>query len=102
MLYARGKFLGRALKAVRKARGLSQEVFSGVSSRTYLSSLERGVKNPTLLKVSELCQVMQVHPLTLLVLAYADGRVSDVDQLLERITRELSVLEGMDAIKDKP
>lgn len=94
--------LGRALKAVRKARGLSQEAFSGVSSRTYLSSLERGVKNPTLLKVNELCQVMQVHPLTLLVLAYADGRVSDVDQLLEQVTRELSVLGGRGGIKDKP
>ncbi|HHH7389300.1 TPA: XRE family transcriptional regulator, partial [Escherichia coli] len=30
-----------ALKTVRKARGLSQEAFSDVSSRTYMSSLER-------------------------------------------------------------
>ncbi|WP_441294767.1 helix-turn-helix domain-containing protein [Halotalea alkalilenta] len=53
--------LGRAIKAIRKVRGLSQEAFSEVSSRTYLSSLERGVKNPTLPKLNELCQVMQVH-----------------------------------------
>ncbi|MFP5429285.1 MAG: helix-turn-helix domain-containing protein, partial [Gammaproteobacteria bacterium] len=40
-----------ALKMVRKARGLSQEAFSDVSSRTYMSSLERGLKSPTLSKV---------------------------------------------------
>jgi transcriptional regulator with XRE-family HTH domain len=59
-----------ALKTVRKARGLSQEAFSDVSSRTYMSSLERGLKSPTLSKVAELCEVMDVHPLTLLTLAY--------------------------------
>lgn len=89
---AEGNSLGTALKTLRKTRGLSQEAFSGVSSRTYLSSLERGVKNPILIKINELCQVMRVHPLTLLALAYADGEVSDVDQLLEQVTRELSVL----------
>ena len=94
--------LGRALKTIRKERGLSQEAFSGVSSRTYLSSLERGVKNPTLLKINELCQVMQIHPLTLLALSYVDGKVSDVDQLLERVTRELTVLGGRHGIRDNP
>jgi transcriptional regulator with XRE-family HTH domain len=43
---------------------------SDVSSRTYMSSLERGLKSPTLSKVAELCEVMDVHPLTLLTLAY--------------------------------
>lgn len=84
--------LGRALKAVRKARGLSQEAFSGVSSRTYLSSLERGIKNPTLLKLSELCGVMRIHPLTLLTLAYADGEMEDVERILEQTREELEDL----------
>jgi hypothetical protein len=35
-----------------------------------MSSLERGLKSPTLSKVAELCEVMDVHPLTLLTLAY--------------------------------
>ena len=47
--------LAKALKTVRKARGLSQEAFSDVSSRTYLSSLERDLKSPTLNKLAELC-----------------------------------------------
>ena len=43
-----------ALRRIRKARGLSQEAFSDVSSRTYLSSLERDLKSPTLNKLAEL------------------------------------------------
>lgn len=80
-----------ALKALRKARGLSQEDFSDVSSRTYLSSLERGLKSPTLSKIVELCEVMEVHPLTLLTLAY--GRDSKgVQDVLARVQRELASL----------
>ena len=33
----------QALKKARKAKGLSQEDFSDVSSRTYVSTLERGL-----------------------------------------------------------
>lgn len=49
------------MKASSKARGLSQEAFSDVSSRTYLSSLERGLKSPTLNKIEELCEVMKAR-----------------------------------------
>ena len=38
--------LAKALKTVRKARGLSQEAFSDVSSRTYMSTLERDLDLP--------------------------------------------------------
>jgi transcriptional regulator with XRE-family HTH domain len=81
-----------ALKAVRKARGLSQEAFSDVSSRTYLSLLERGLKNPTLNKVNELCEALEVHPLTLLTLAYAGDRKA-MDKLFARVMRELDNLQ---------
>lgn len=81
--------LAMALKTVRKARGLSQEAFSDVSSRTYMSSLERDLKSPTLNKLAELCQVMEVHPLTLLTLAYAGDSTQKVDQLLALVRHEL-------------
>ena len=61
--------LPAALKMARKARGLSQEAFSNVSSRTYLSTLERGMKSPTLSKITALCEVLDLHPLTLLALS---------------------------------
>lgn len=82
-----------ALKAVRKARGLSQEAFSDVSSRTYMSSLERGLKSPTLSKVAELCEVMGVHPLTLLTLAYG-GDSKGVSEVIERVRRELAAIQA--------
>jgi transcriptional regulator with XRE-family HTH domain len=84
--------LAAALKTVRKARGLSQEAFSDVSSRTYLSSLERGLKSPTLSKLGELCEVMDVHPLTLLTLAYAGDGMRKADQLLARVRQELDAI----------
>ena len=83
--------LSEALKTIRKARGLSQEAFSDVSSRTYMSSLERDLKSPTLHKLAELCEVMEVHPLTLLTLAYA-GNNSKADQLLVQVRQELEVV----------
>lgn len=82
-----------ALKIVRKARGLSQEAFSDVSSRTYMSSLERGLKSPTLSKVAELCEVMDVHPLTLLTLAYG-GDSKSVSEVIERVRRELAAIQA--------
>ena len=84
--------LAAALKTVRKARGLSQEAFSDVSSRTYMSSLERDLKSPTLNKLAELCEVMEVHPLTLLTLAYAGGSTRKTDQLLAQVRQELEAV----------
>lgn len=90
--------LAAALKRVRKARGLSQEAFSDVSSRTYLSTLERDLKSPTLKKLAELCEVMEIHPLTLLTLAYAGDNTRKADQLLDDVKQELaSVLKERDS-----
>jgi transcriptional regulator with XRE-family HTH domain len=61
---------GEGLQRMRKSRGLTQEDFSEVSSRTYLSSLERGLKAPTITKLEELAAVLGIHPLSLLALAY--------------------------------
>lgn len=57
-----------------------------------MSSLERGLKNPTLSKVDELCEVMQVHPLTLLTLAYGHD-AKGADKLLAQVQRELAGLQ---------
>ena len=84
--------LAAALKLARKSRGLSQEAFSDVSSRTYLSTLERGIKSPTLSKITAICQVLAIHPLTLLTLSYTGGNPSEADALLVRIRRELTML----------
>lgn len=81
--------LAAAIKSIRKSRGLTQEDFGIVSSRTYLSSLERGLKSPTLDKLEELSSVLNVHPATVVLLAYAI-QVSPVDRdsLIARISDE--------------
>ena len=83
---------GQALRTVRKSRGLTQEDFSNVSSRTYLSTLERGIKSPTLDKVSDLAKVLDVHPLTLLALAYSSAEEIEVSTLLGDVVDELKRL----------
>jgi hypothetical protein len=54
-----------------------------------MSSLERDLKSPTMYKLVELCEVMQVHPLSLITLAYADDDVQKIDRLLARVREEL-------------
>ncbi|WP_395026129.1 helix-turn-helix domain-containing protein [Comamonas odontotermitis] len=90
--------LPEALKTIRKARGLSQEDFSDVSSRTYMSTLERDLKSPTLNKLAELCEVMEVHPLTLLTLAYGGKSSKQIDQLLALVRQELEALMQRDNV----
>jgi transcriptional regulator with XRE-family HTH domain len=83
----------RALRAVRQAKALPQEAFDLVSSRTYISTLERGIKNPTIAKVTELSAVCGVHPLTMLALSFCrTAKRSEYDQLLSTVRAELEAL----------
>jgi transcriptional regulator with XRE-family HTH domain len=79
-----------ALRTARKARGVSQEQFDTISSRTYISALERGLKQPTISKVDALASVLGLHPLTLLALSYAKS--GDEKRLLELVQREIDSL----------
>jgi transcriptional regulator with XRE-family HTH domain len=81
---------GQALRQARKAHGLTQEDFSVISSRTYLSTLERGQKSPTLDKIIGLSQTIGIHHLSLLTLAHlhAEGE-SNPDVIFDRIKTEI-------------
>jgi transcriptional regulator with XRE-family HTH domain len=82
----------QALRAVRRARGVAQEEFDQISSRTYVSALERGLKQPTLPKVDAFATVLQVHPLTLLALSYCRSptpNVSEIERLLATVQQEV-------------
>jgi len=81
----------KALRHVRKARGMTQEDFALASSRTYLSSLERGRQSPTLDKVQTLARILGLHPLSLLVLAYLYfDKKNDLDALLAKVRNEIT------------
>lgn len=61
---------GQALRKIRLHKKLSQEDFSDISGRTYLSNLERGKQSPTLEKINQLASVLGVHPRVLVNLTY--------------------------------
>ncbi len=54
--------LGERVNALRVARGISQEDFAGRVGldRTYVSGIERGLRNPTLLVLLRLAQALEV------------------------------------------
>lgn len=80
---------GKALRALRDSTGTTQEDFSEVSSRTYVSSLERGIRGPTIEKVDELAKVIGVHPLTLLFATYVIKDHEKAKALLAQVADEL-------------
>lgn len=95
--------LARSLRLVRKAKGIAQDHLSEVSGRTYLSEIERGIKNPTIEKIDALARAMNVHPLTVLALAYLPQlREQDLDVLQDRVSKEvLGLLVKAEVAKPK-
>jgi transcriptional regulator with XRE-family HTH domain len=58
-----------------------------------LSTLERGLKSPTLDKIQELADTLEIHPLTLLVLTYTQLEENpQVSALMKKISLEIEGL----------
>lgn len=60
--------IASVLKAMRRMRGLSQRDLAEVSSRTYVSKLERAQSSPTLEMMNTLSAPLNLSPLTLAAL----------------------------------
>jgi transcriptional regulator with XRE-family HTH domain len=60
--------LGENLRALRQARGLSQEAFAEILDvhRTYMGGVERGERNLTLRSVERIAARLGVDPIELL------------------------------------
>lgn len=83
---------GRALKALRTRRNLTHLRFFGSTSRTYMSLLEQGGRCPTIAKISDLSEVLEVHPVSLLVECYLQKNPEvDLDWLFEKIRKDLAL-----------
>jgi transcriptional regulator with XRE-family HTH domain len=54
--------LGKVISALRKQAGISQEelAFRASIDRTYISQIERGVGNPSLLVIFKIAQALKV------------------------------------------
>jgi len=63
------KLVGRNFRRIRLSRGLSQEQVSELSGFTqqYISDLERGLRNPTVVTLFELGQALGVTPVDLIM-----------------------------------
>ena len=83
-----------ALRRVRLKQGLTQEDFSAVSSRTYLSSLERGTKKVSFEKAVELAQRLGIHPLSLFAECFRVQEEVAISTMLERVRQETADLDG--------
>lgn len=62
------RLVGRNVRRIRLERGLTQEKFAEVSGFTqqYISDLERGLRNPTVVTVYELAKALGVNHIELL------------------------------------
>lgn len=79
---------------------MAQEEFDTVSSRTYVSELERGVRQATVVKINSIASVMQVHPLTVLTLSYCrTPSALEASTLLARISDEINELAAAAALR---
>jgi len=61
------KTVGRNVRKLREAQDLSQEElsFNAGLHRTYVSGVERGVRNPTIVVVSRIAKALGVPPIRL-------------------------------------
>lgn len=61
------RLVGRNVRRIRLEKGLTQEAFAERSgfSQQYLSSLERGTRNPTVVTLSELASALGVSHVAL-------------------------------------
>lgn len=62
------RLVGRNATGLRKAKGLTQEQLAELSglSQQYISGLERGRRNPTIVTLYELATALGVTPIDLL------------------------------------
>lgn len=99
MLFRKGdiKNVAKNIKEYREKQGLKQTEFAELLSMNYqnYSKMERGVYTPSLDKVLEICETLQITPNDLLL----EGREFDdyKQETLEKL--DASVLDIMDTMK---
>ena len=69
------RLVGQNVERIRRERGLTQEQLADKSgfSQQYISGLERGLRNPTVVTLYELSQALGVAPVLLITVHPDDG-----------------------------
>lgn len=81
------------LRALRSKRNITQRDF-GDTSRTFLSKLEGGKSSPTLDKLEQVSQRLELSPLTLLTLSLSLESGKSSAELIDDLRMEIEKLEG--------
>lgn len=81
---------GSALKEVRVRKEIAQEQLG--ASQSFVSTIERGIRSPTIEKMEEFAERLGVNPATLIVLMQV-GQEGGVDELLAKIRDEIRALK---------
>lgn len=84
---------GKALRQARTNLGMTQAEFTENSSRTYFSNLEHGRKCPSLDKVNQLADKMNISFASLMVITLMHFRNEhDLEAVMRGIRSELEVI----------
>ncbi|GCA58203.1 helix-turn-helix protein [Pseudomonas sp. SCT] len=85
--------LGLAIKNLRISKDMPQEGLG--PSQSYISAIERGKWKPSIEKVEQIAEILGIHPLTLLFVAYQTQTPGlKQEDLLKKIQREITSLKG--------
>ena len=84
---------GRALQQLRAARGVTQEDMLLATSRRHISRIEQGHQMPSIRVIESLAEGLQIHPLTLMVVAYCpEMDATSVKGLLDAVSADFEAL----------
>ncbi len=66
---------GEAIRGIRKQRGVSQESLALMCGldRTYISGIERGVRNPSLTNIFKIAAALDIGPAEIFARAQSSG-----------------------------
>lgn len=81
---------GSALKEVRIRKEIAQEQLG--ASQSFVSTVERGIRSPTIETMEEFAERLGVNPATLIVLMQV-GLAGDEEALLKEIREEIKALK---------
>ncbi|AHC35767.1 MULTISPECIES: helix-turn-helix domain-containing protein [Pseudomonadaceae] len=85
--------LGLVIRNLRISKDMPQEGLG--PSQSYISAIERGKWKPSIEKVEQIAEIIGIHPLTLLFLAYQRQTPElKPEDLLKKIHREITSLKG--------
>jgi len=81
------------MRQLRAARGLVQEDMLLATSRRHISRIEQGHQVPSVRTLEVLAEQMQIHPLTLIAVAYCpELNATSVSQLLKTLKTDFKDL----------